>query len=163
MDALSASCIEDDEKEEVEALSVSCIEDGEEDDMFAIATQEPGVDETVDTTVEKVLENTIGDPGEIKVAEEGAYRPSHVPDSMGLLERETAPLNGEGEEEGMFFHNLEKQEALCHKPSTPRQTTIASTFLTNDSALLDAETQALAGQPNESSLLFGEPTQVFYH
>ena len=165
VDALSASCIEDDEKEEVEALSASCIEDGEEDDMFAIATQEPGVvDETVDTTVEKVLENTIGDPGEIKVAEEGAYRPSHVPDSMGLIERETAPLNGDGEEEGMFFHNLEKQEAqeaLCHKPSTPRQTTIASTSLTNDSALLDAETQALSGQPNESSLLFGEPTQVF--
>ena len=150
MDALSASCIEDEEKEEVEALSASCIEDGEEDDMFAIATQEQGVvDETVDTTVEKTLDNTA--------AEERTHPLKSVPDSLGLLEQETAPLNG-GEEEGMFFHNLEQkeaEEALSNRLTTPRLKT------TNDSALLGADTQAVVGQPNESSLLFGEPTQVF--
>ena len=150
MEALSASCIEDEEKEEVEALSASCIEDGEEDDMFAIATQEGQgvVDETVDTTVEKTLDNTA--------AEERTHPPRSIPDSLGLLEQETAPLNG-GEEEGMFFHNLEKkeaEEALSNRLTTPRLKT------TNDSALLGADTQAVVGQPNESSLLFGEPTQV---
>ena len=149
MDALSASCIEDEEKEEVEALSASCIEDGEEDDMFAIATQEQGVvDETVDTTVERTLDNAA--------AEERTHPPKSVPDSLGLLEQETAPLNA-GEEEGMFFHNLEKQEAgeaLSNRLTTPRLKT------TNDSALLGADTQAVVGQSNESSLLFGEPTQV---
>ena len=73
---------------------------------------------------------------------------------MGLLEQETAPLNEvEEDEEGMFFHNLEKQEAVRNKPTSPSRT--------NDSALLGADTQAVVGQPNESSLLFGEPTQVF--
>ena len=150
MEALSASCIEDEEKEEVEALSVSCIEDGEEDDMFAIATQEQGVvDETVDTTVERTLDNAT--------AEERMHPPKSVPDSLGLLEQETAPLNGGEEEEGMFFHNLEKkeaEEALSNRLTTPRLKT------TNDSALLGADTQAVVGQSNESSLLFGEPTQV---
>ena len=88
VDALSASCIEDEEKEEVDALSASCIEDEEEDDMFAIATQGTGVvNETVDTTVEKTLDNTAGG-GERKEVQES----SSVPDSMGLLEQETAPL-----------------------------------------------------------------------
>ena len=146
MDALSASCIEDEEKEEVEALSASCIEDGEEDDMFAIATQEGQgvVDETVDTTVEKTLDNTA--------AEERTHPLKSVPDSLGLLEQET----GE-EEEGMFFHNLEEkeaEEALSNRLTTPRLKT------TNDSALLGADTQAVVGKSNESSLLFGEPTQV---
>ena len=150
MDALSASCIEDEEQEEVAALSASCIEDGEEDDMFAVATQGTGVvDETVDTTTEKTLDNTAG--GE-KVVNEEVQESSSVPDSMGLLEQETAPLN-EVEEEGMFFHNLEKQEAVRNRPTSPSRT--------NDSALLGADTQAVVGQPNESSLLFGEPTQVF--
>ena len=151
MDALSASCLEDEEQEEVAALSASCIEDGEDDDMFAIATQGTGVvDETVDTTTEKTLDNTAG--GE-KVVHEGEQESSSVPDSMGLLEQETAPLN-EVEEEGMFFHNLEKQEAVRNRPTSPSRT--------NDSALLGADTQAVVGQPNESSLLFGEPTQVVY-
>ena len=150
VDALSASCVADEEQEEVAAASASCIEDEEEDDMFAIATQGTGVvDETVDTTTEKTLDNTAG--GE-QVAEEGLQESSSVPDSMGLLEQETAPLNGE-EEEGMFFHNLEKQDAVRIRQTTPS--------LTNDSALLGADTQAVVGQPNESSLLFGEPTQVF--
>ena len=90
VDALSASCIEDEEKEEVEALSASCIEDGEEDDMFAIATQEQHgvVDETVDDdTLEKSLDNNTD-------AEERTNVSSFVPDSMGLLEQETALLNG---------------------------------------------------------------------
>ena len=117
--------------------------------MFAIATQEQGVvDETVDTTVERTLDNTA--------VEERTHPPKSVPDSLGLLEQETAPLNG-GEEEGMFFHNLEMQEAeeaLSNRLTTPRLKT------TNDSALLGADTQAVVGQPNESSLLFGEPTQV---
>ena len=151
MDALSASCIEDEEQEEVAALSASCIEDGEEDDMFAVATQGMGVvDETVDTTTEKTLDNTAG--GE-KVVDEGVQESFSVPDSMGLLEQETAPLNEVEEEEGMFFHNLEKQEAVRNRPTSPSRT--------NDSALLGADTQAV-GQPNESSLLFGEPTQVVY-
>ena len=151
MDALSASCIEDEEQEEVAALSASCIEDGEDDDMFAIATQGTGVvDETVDTTTEKTLDNTVG--GE-KVVDEEVQESSSVPDSMGLLEQETAPLN-EVEEEGMFFHNLEKQEAVRNRPTSPSRT--------NDSALLGADTPAVVGQPNESSLLFGEPAQVFF-
>ena len=76
MDALSASCIEDEEQEEVAALSASCIEDGEEDDMFAIATQGTGVvDETVDTTTEKTLDNTAG--GE-KVVHEGEKIPCTI-------------------------------------------------------------------------------------
>lgn len=153
VDALSASCIEDEEKEEVEALSASCIEDGEEDDMFAVATQEQAVvDETADdTTVENVsLDNNTA-------AEERVNVSSFVPDSMGLLEQETAPLNGEEEEEGMVFHKMKKQEAeraLCKRATTPKMAT------KNDSALLGADTQTFAGQPNESSLLFGEPTQV---
>ena len=149
MDALSASCIEDEEQEEVAALSASCIEDGEEDDMFAVATQGTGVvDETVDTTTEKTLDNTTG--GE-KVEE--VQESSSVPDSMGLLEQETAPLNGD-DEKGIFFHNLEKQEAVSNRVISPS--------LAHDSALLGADTQAVVGQPNESSLLFGEPTQVVY-
>ena len=153
VDALSASCIEDEEKEEVDALSASCIED--EDDMFAIATQGTGVvNETVDDTVENTLDNTSGG-GERKEVQES----SSIPDSMDLLEQETAPLKGyEEEEKGMFFHNLAKQEALNSRPTTTRQTTEITP--TNDSALLDADTQAVVGQPNESSLLFGEPTQV---
>ena len=148
VDALSASCIEDEEKEEVEALSASCIEDGEEDDMFAIATQEQEVvDETVDDdTVEKSLDNNTD-------AEERTNVSSSVPDSMGLLEQETAPLNGE-EEEGMFFHNMKKQEALVKRSTSPRLTTTIGTTPPG------ADTQAVAGQANESSLLFGEPTQV---
>ena len=123
--------------------------------MFAIATQEQQgvVDETVDddTTVENVsLDNNTA-------AEERTNMSSFVPDSMGLLEQETAPLNGEEEEARMFFYNMEKQEAeraLCKRSTTPRLTT------TIGKTPPGADTQAVAGQPNESSLLFGEPTQV---
>ena len=152
VDILSASCIADEEKEEVEALSASCIEDGEDDDMFAVATQEPGVvNETADSTVEKSFEDTDG--GE-RASKEWAHVQT-VADSVGLFDQETEPLHTEKKEE-MFFHNLEKEETQASPQSRlPLQT---NTSLGYDSALLGADTQN-----HQSSMLFGESTQVSFN
>ena len=52
--AASSSSLSEAEKEEIDALSASCIEDAEEDDMFAIATcEEVGQGEVTSIEVEQ--------------------------------------------------------------------------------------------------------------
>merc|ERR1712107_800011 len=81
-------------------------------------------------------------------------------DSISLMEQETAPIE---EDEGMFSHKQATKESFRQQnsDSAPHQAPIPL-LANNESALLEADTQAMgaANPPNESSLLFSEPTQA---
>ena len=150
--AASSSSLSEAEKEEIDALSAPCIEDAEEDDMFAIATQGPGV---VDTTVERTFDIS----GQSK-ASEAVQAIIVAQDSIGLMEQDSASID---EEEGMFFHKQAAKESfLQHNSDSALHQAPPPLLANNVSALLEADTQAVgaAHPPNESSLLFSEPTQV---